>query len=159
MKRGTAMPRLSLEVVGNLRYRCRYSSPRYSVRTTMPSLVSNLKISYVSKLQDKHNASSFFVCLEWSRLNPSTKVIKNSGNSLFPSDFLCVEVADGARFWLLAVPFFPFLSSAVFLSLPELHANCSPAGLSGSFRHCRRFCGMQNLYLLPGNIQISAIGW
>jgi len=31
------MPRLYLEVVGNLAYRCSYSSPRYGVRTTMPS--------------------------------------------------------------------------------------------------------------------------
>lgn len=32
------MPRLNLEVVGNLAYRCSNSSPRYSVRTTMLSL-------------------------------------------------------------------------------------------------------------------------
>jgi len=36
-KRGTAMPRLNLEVVGNLAYRCSDNSPRYGVRTTMPS--------------------------------------------------------------------------------------------------------------------------
>lgn len=29
LKRGTAMPRLYLEVVGNLAYRCSDSSPRY----------------------------------------------------------------------------------------------------------------------------------
>ena len=46
-----------LEVVGNLWHRYDNSSPRYSVRTTMPSLVPSYEISYVSNLQEKHNAS------------------------------------------------------------------------------------------------------
>ena len=35
------MPHSYLKVVGNLGYRCNNSSPRYSVRTTMPSLYPN----------------------------------------------------------------------------------------------------------------------
>ena len=49
-----------LEVVGNLWHRYDNSSPRYSVRTTMPSLVPSLKFPYVSNLQDKHTASNIF---------------------------------------------------------------------------------------------------
>ena len=45
-------------------YRCSNSSPRYSVRTTMLSLVHSLKVSQVFKLQDKHNAS-FFSNMSW----------------------------------------------------------------------------------------------
>ena len=39
-------------------------------------LVLNLKVSYVPKSQDKHNASSFFVCPGRSYLNPIAKIVK-----------------------------------------------------------------------------------
>ncbi len=61
------MPHSYLKVVGNLGYRCNNSSPRYSVRTTMPSLYLILKVSQVFKLQDKHNASSFSL-MSWIEL-------------------------------------------------------------------------------------------
>ena len=64
------MPRLCLEVVGNLEYRCSYSSPRHSVRTTMLILVFNLKSSYVSK----HKISITLLIYQnvMTRLLPST---------------------------------------------------------------------------------------
>ncbi len=43
MKRELRSHFLCLEVVGNLAYRCSNISPRYSVRTTMPSLVLSPK--------------------------------------------------------------------------------------------------------------------
>ena len=64
------MPRLSLKVLENLRYRYGYSSPRYSVRTTTLSLYLILKVSQVFKLQDKHNAS-FFSNMSWRELAQS----------------------------------------------------------------------------------------
>ena len=39
-------------------------------------LVFDLKISYVFKLQDKHNASYFQKCLGWSCLYPIAKLAK-----------------------------------------------------------------------------------
>jgi len=52
------MPRLNLKVVGNHESRCNDSDPRICVRTTM-LILALLKVSYVFKLQDKHNASYF----------------------------------------------------------------------------------------------------
>ena len=52
------MPRLNLKVVGNHESRCNDSDPRICVRTTM-LIFALLKVSYVFKLQDKHNASYF----------------------------------------------------------------------------------------------------
>ena len=118
----------------------------------MLSLYILLKISYVFKLQDKHNAS-FFSNMSWKELPQSgTKVIKKSGNPLLPSDFLCVGMADGAEFWLLAVPFFLSFSSAAFRTCRGFMLTvCSPECLA-ALRHSRRFCGTQNLYLLPGEL-------
>lgn len=45
------------------------------VRTTMLSLASNLKGSQVFKLQDEHNASSFFLCLGKSCRYPNAKLV------------------------------------------------------------------------------------
>lgn len=53
------------------------SRPRYSVRTTMPSLVHFLKVSQVFKLQDRYNASSNFICLGESFLSSNAKIRKN----------------------------------------------------------------------------------
>ena len=57
------MLRLNLKVVGNHRCRCNNSSPRYSVRTTMLSLASNLKISYVFKYKISITLLLFLLCL------------------------------------------------------------------------------------------------
>ena len=52
------MPHSYLKVVGNLGYGCNNSSPRYSVRTTMPPLYT-FENFLRFQVQDKHNASSF----------------------------------------------------------------------------------------------------
>ncbi len=49
-------------------------------RTTMLSLCG-FGISYVLKLQDKHNASIFSICRELTKANPSAKLLK----ILYPS--------------------------------------------------------------------------
>ena len=63
------MPHSYLKVVGNLGYRCNNSSPRYSVRTTMPSLYPNLKISYVFKYKISITLLLFSYVLE--RVTPN----------------------------------------------------------------------------------------
>jgi len=60
-KREPTMPRLNLKVVGNHESRCNDSDPRICVRTTM-LILALLKVSYVFKSQDKHNASDY-LCL------------------------------------------------------------------------------------------------
>ena len=52
------MPRRSLKVVGNLKSRCNSSDSRY-MRENRYTDLALLTISYVLKLQDKHNASLF----------------------------------------------------------------------------------------------------
>ena len=116
----------------NLMSRCSNSSPRYSVRTTMPSLLI-LKISYVFNNKISITLLSFLICLGKDYLQSNAKIIKSFGNTLLPNDFLH-ERADRAK----------SLFSCHYLSL---------------FRHRRRFCGTQNLYLFPGHVQMSAIVW
>lgn len=55
------MPRRSLKVVGNHLSRCNNNSPRYA-RENHYAILARLKISYVLKLQDKHNVSYFPKC-------------------------------------------------------------------------------------------------
>ena len=83
------MPHSYLKVVGNLGYRCNNSSPRYSVRTTMPSLYPNLKISYVFKYKISITLLLFLVCFGESYLNPLTKVEDFSDKFLSPNVFIC----------------------------------------------------------------------
>lgn len=70
-KRGTVMPRLHLEVVGNLGYRCG-QRPTQTRENHYAILVSCLKISYVPKRQDAHNASLFF------NMSPASKILPTS---------------------------------------------------------------------------------
>ncbi len=57
-KRGTAMPRSELEVVGiTFTHECSNSSPRYMRENHYAILACNCEISYVSNSQDEHNAS------------------------------------------------------------------------------------------------------
>ena len=65
------MPHRKLKAVGKAHaYRYGNSSPRYSVRTTMPSLYP-MKVSYVFNLQDKHNASLYSnMSWRWHTPNP-----------------------------------------------------------------------------------------
>lgn len=63
------MPRLHLEVVGNLGYRCG-QQPTQTRENHYAILVSCLKISYVPKRQDAHNASLFFSMSTASKILP-----------------------------------------------------------------------------------------
>ena len=65
------MPHRKLKAVGKAHaYRYGNSSPRYSVRTTMPSLYP-MKVSYVFNFQDKHNASLYSnMSWKWHTPNP-----------------------------------------------------------------------------------------
>ena len=94
-------------------YRCSNSSPRYSVRNHYAILVHSFE-NFLRSQNYKISITllSFLICLGQGRAQSNAKVIKNSGNPLFPNDFLGVEMADGTRFWLLAVSF--YLSSATF---------------------------------------------
>ena len=57
-KRGTAMPRSELEVVGiTFTHECSNSSPRYMRENHYAILACNCEISYVSNSQDEHSAS------------------------------------------------------------------------------------------------------
>ena len=69
------MPHFLLESCKNpsLVHRYGNNSLRYNMRTTMLSLCTMVN-SLCFQLQDKHNASSFSVCLGKSCLNPNTKV-------------------------------------------------------------------------------------
>ncbi len=68
--------------------RCSNSSPRYSVRTTMPSLLI-LKISYVFNNKISITLLSFLICLGRSFPNPNTKVMKSCDNHLCCNRFIC----------------------------------------------------------------------
>ncbi len=68
--------------------RCSNSSPRYSVRTTMPSLLI-LKISYVFNNKISITLLSFLICLGRSFPNPTTKVVKSCDNHLCCNRFIC----------------------------------------------------------------------
>ena len=72
----------------NLMSRCSNSSPRYSVRTTMPSLLI-LKISYVFNNKISITLLSFLICLGRSFPNPNTKVMKSCDNHLCCNRFIC----------------------------------------------------------------------
>ena len=61
------MPRRDLKVVGNHLSRCNDSSPRYE-RENHYAILARLKISYVLKSQDKHNASYYSKCRASQRL-------------------------------------------------------------------------------------------
>ena len=69
------MLRRDLKVVGNHLSRCNNSSPRY-MRENHYAILARLKISYVLKSQDKHNAS-YFSKMSWSgKTFPSAKLTK-----------------------------------------------------------------------------------
>ncbi len=72
------MPRRDLKVVGNHLSRCNNSSPRYE-RENHYAILARLKISYVLKSQDKHNASYYSKCHASQQL-AITKLIKNCEN-------------------------------------------------------------------------------
>ena len=98
----------------NLRYRCSNSSPRYSVRTTMPSLYLVLKVSQVFKLQDKHNASSYFD-MSWIEL-PQPKY---KGNEI-PVKFLTdrrKSAFSGSFYTFLYLYWFSKHSRTCFLAM------------------------------------------
>lgn len=57
-KREPTMLRRDLKGVGNHLSRCNNSSPRY-MREFHYAILARLKISYILKSQDKHNASFF----------------------------------------------------------------------------------------------------
>ena len=68
-------------------YRCSNSSPRYSVRTTMPFLIHYLKVSQVSKYESSITLLSFLICLGESFLTPATKVQNVRNKSAKKLDF------------------------------------------------------------------------
>lgn len=72
------MPRRDLKVVGNHLSRCNNSSPRYK-RENHYAILARLKISYVLKSQDKHNASYYSKCLASQQL-AIAKLIINCEN-------------------------------------------------------------------------------
>ena len=67
-RRGTAMPRLNLKIVGNPYIYSTHAIARESL--CYPCIY--FKISYVFKLQDKYNASFFLICLGVNNFNPIT---------------------------------------------------------------------------------------
>ena len=56
------MPRLNLKVVGNHLHRCNNSSPRY-MRENHYAIFVRFENFLRFQVQDKHNASFYFVCL------------------------------------------------------------------------------------------------
>ena len=90
----------------NLMSRCSNSSPRYSVRTTMPSLLI-LKISYVFNNKISITLLSFLICLGRSFPNPTTKVVKSCDNHLCCNRFICSLYKIGAL--QFHTPAFPLL--------------------------------------------------
>lgn len=69
------MLRRDLKVVGNHLSRCNNSGPR-NMRENHYAILARLKISYVLKSQDKHNAS-YFSKMSWSgKTFPSAKLTK-----------------------------------------------------------------------------------
>ena len=70
------MLRRDLKVVGNHLSRCNNSSPRYKRENHYANPCAICRISYVHKLQDKHNAS-YFSKMSWSgKTFPSAKLTK-----------------------------------------------------------------------------------
>ena len=78
----------------NLMSRCSNSSPRYSVRTTMPSLLI-LKISYVFNNKISITLLSFLIRFGRNFPNPSTKVMKSCDNHLCCNRFICSLYKNG----------------------------------------------------------------
>lgn len=70
------MPHSYLKVVGNLGYRCNNSSPRYSVRTTMPSLYVIAKFLRFPTYKISITPLYFLTCLEMAYTNSASKVQK-----------------------------------------------------------------------------------
>lgn len=91
------MPRRDLKVVGNHLSRCNNSSPRYA-RENHYAILARMKISYVFKSQDKHNASYFSKCHELTDANPTAKIRKIYG-------ILTIWRGDPGRFWAKATTF------------------------------------------------------
>ena len=90
----------------NLMSRCSNSSPRYSVGTTMLSLLI-LKISYVFNNKISITLLSFLICLGRSFPNPTTKVVKSCDNHLCCNRFICSLYKIGAL--QFHTPAFPLL--------------------------------------------------
>lgn len=68
------MPRLDLKVVGNRLYSDVVdSSPRYAREAIMPSS-STVENFLRFQVQDKHNASVYFVCRESAEANSTAKL-------------------------------------------------------------------------------------
>ena len=79
---GTAMLRLSSEVLRNLVYRCSNSSPRYSVRTTMLSLYTIQKFLRFPLYKISITLLLFLVCL-WKESPQSTAKVQKVRDMAF----------------------------------------------------------------------------
>ena len=110
------LPHRSLEVVGKtLRYSCSNGSPRYSVRTIMPPLYLSLQISYVSKLQDKHNASKYYYHV--LEIDSTLSLYKDR---VFLRQSHCIGCFFAKVFLHVLCPFIPHLFRACSEGVPNL---------------------------------------
>ena len=119
-----------LEVVGNLWHRYDNSSPRYSVRTTMPSLVPSPKFPTFPTYKTSITLLLFVVCFGKSRLNPITKIGNFCDNPLSPISLFTLEMEFKHILYVPALYFYILGGSKSLFKFPR-NKFCGSIGTKG----------------------------